>query len=227
MNIEEQIRNCEIYVKQIKQYDPDPFYVNYFFNEFINSVNNAYDGIFEEANRDFGLFISEKISLEKFNEKAIKKNDQNAIKFSQWFLQKYEYEHGNTYPNFIKKINQYKIKSEKIPEIKIMIRASDRYKDDINQQIKVNLTNEKLRSKEELDIEVKRQLPVFLEIINQKRNEKNEPKVSENQINVSAFLDIEDHKDIEIAYAAEIYIPVMKRLVEESREKIKELTTWK
>lgn len=227
MNIEEQIRNCEIYVKQIKQYDPDPFYVNYFFNEFINSVSNAYDGIFEEANRDFGLFISEKISLGKFHEKAIKKNDQNAIKFSQWFLQKYEYEHENPYPNFIKKICQCKIKSEKIPEIKIMIRAADRYKDDINQQIKVNLSNEKLRSKEELDIEVKRQLPVFLEIINQKRNEKNEPKVSENQINVSAFLDVEDHKDIEIAYAVEIYIPVTKRLVEESRKKIKELTTWK
>jgi hypothetical protein len=108
-----------------------------------------------------------------------------------------------------------------------MIRASDRYKDDINQQIKVNLSNEKLRSKEELDIEVKRQLPVFFEIINHKRNEKNEPKVGENQINVSAFLDVEDHKDIEIAYAAGIYIPVMKRLVEESRKEIKELTTWK
>jgi hypothetical protein len=227
MNIEEQIRNCEIYVKQIKQYDPDPFYVNHFFNEFINSVSNAYDGIFEEANRDFGLFISGKISLEKFHEKAIKKNDQNAIKFSQWFLQKYEHEHKPTYPNFIKKICQCKIKSEKIPEIKIMIRASDRYKDDINQQIKVNLSNEKLRSKEELDIEVKRQLSVFFEIINHKRNEKNEPKVGENQINVSAFLDVEDHKDIEIAYAAGIYIPVMKRLVEESRKEIKELTTWK
>lgn len=227
MNIEGQIRNCEIYVKQIKQYDPDPFYVNHFFNEFINSIGNAYDGIFEEANRDFGLFISEKISLEKFHEKAIKKNDQNAIKFFQWFLQKYEHEHENPYPNFIKKIYQCKIKLGKIPEIKIMIRASDRYKDDINQQIKVNLSNEKLRSKEELDIEVKRQLPVFLEIINHKRNEKNEPKVSENQINVSAFLDVEDHKDIEIAYAAEIYIPVTKRLVEESRKKIKELTTWK
>ena len=42
----------------------------------------------------------------------------------------------------------------------------------------------------------------------------------------SAFLDIEDHKDIEIAYVSEIYIPVMKRMVEESRNKIKELTTW-
>ena len=31
MNIEEEIKKCEIFLKQIKQYDPDPFYVNYFF----------------------------------------------------------------------------------------------------------------------------------------------------------------------------------------------------
>ena len=31
-------------------------------------------------------------------------------------------------------------------------------------------------------------------------------------------------ENFEIIYAAEIYIPVMKRLVEESRKKIKELT---
>ena len=30
MNIEEEIKKCEIFSKQIKQYDPEPFYVNYF-----------------------------------------------------------------------------------------------------------------------------------------------------------------------------------------------------
>ena len=105
-----------------------------------------------------------------------------------------------------------------------MIRASERYKDDINLQIKVNLSKEKLRSKDELKIEVQRQLPIFLEIINHKRREKNEPRVEENQIVTSSFLDIQNHKDIEIVYASEIYIPVLKRLVKESREKISELT---
>ena len=89
------------------------------------------------------------------------------------------------------------------------------------------MSHEKLRSKEELEIEIKRQLPIFLEIINHKRSKNNEPKVGENQVIASTFLDIEEHKDIEIVYAAEIYIPVVKRLVEESRKKIKELTTWK
>ena len=225
MNIEEAIKNCEIYLKQIKQYDPDPYYVNYFFNEYVTSINNIINGIFEEANRNFGLFILQNISEEKFSEKANMKSDKNAIKFSEWYSVKYIEEHKNPYPNFMKKICQFRNKFGKLPEIKIMIRASDRYKDDINQQIKVNLSHGKLRSKEELDIEIKRQLPIFLEIINHKRDKKNEPKVSENQIIASAFLDIEDHKDIEIVYASEIYMPVIKRLVEESREKIKELTS--
>lgn len=227
MNIEEKIKNCEIYLKQIKKYDPDPFYVNHFFNEYIDSINNTYDDIFKEANRDFGLFIDGEITQERFDENAKMKNDENAIKFSEWFSQKFNQEHENTYPNFMKKICELKSKSQKIPEIKIMIRASDRYKNDINQQIIVNLSNGKLRMKEELDIEIKRQLPIFLEIINHKRNKKNEPKVGQNQIRVSAFLDIEDHIDIEIAYTSEIYIPVLKRLVDESRKKIKELTSWK
>ncbi len=227
MNIEKTIKNCEINLKQIKHYDPDPFYVNYFFNEYINSVNDTFNGIFEEGNRDFGLFISEKILQKKFDIKAKMKNDQNAIKFSEWYSIKYNQEHENPYPNFIKKICQFKNKFEKLPKIKIMIRASDRYKDDIYQQIKVNLSHEKLHSKEELEIEIKRQLPIFLEMINHKRSKNNEPKVGKNQVIASTFLDIEEYKDIEIAYAAEIYIPVVKRLVEESRKKMKELTTWK
>lgn len=226
MNIEEKIKNCEIYLKQIKKYNPDPFYVNHFFNEYIDLANDIFDEIFEEADRDFGLFILENISQKKFDEKAKMKNDQNAIKFSEWFSQKFNQEHKNPYPNFMKKMCKFKSESQKIPEIKIMIRASNRYKGDINQQIKVHLSNEKLRSKKELDIEIKRQLPIFLGIINHKRSKKNEPKVGENQISTSAFLDIEEYKDIEIAYAAEIYIPVMKRLIDESRKKIKELTTW-
>jgi hypothetical protein len=224
MSIEEAIKNCEIYLKQIKLYDPDPYYVNYFFNEYIISIDNIINGIFEEANRDFGLFILKNISEQEFYEKAKQKNDENALKFSEWFSRKYIEEHKNPYPDFMKKIYQFKNQFRKLPEIKIMIRASDRYKDDINQQIKVNLSHGKLCSKEELDIEIKRQLPVFLETINHKRNKKNEPKVGKNQIIASACLNIEDYKNIEIAYASKIYIPVVKRLVNDSRKKIKELT---
>ena len=227
MSIEELIKNCEVYLKQIKQYEPDPYYVNYFLEKYLNSINNIIDGIFKEGNVNFGLFISGNILEEKFYEKAKMKKDQKAIEFSEWFLKKYELEHRNPYPNVIKKICQFRKRFGKLPRIKLMIRASDRYKDDIHQQIKVNLTHGKIYSKDEIEIEIKRQLPVFLEIINDKRNKRGEPKVRMNQVTVSTFLDIEDHSDVEVSYAVEIYIPVLKRLVEESREKMKELTSWR
>ncbi|RMW37134.1 MAG: hypothetical protein EA446_07680 [Nitrosopumilus sp.] len=226
MSIEKIIDDCKIYQKQIKQYDPDPFYVNHFFSKFIDSVNMVMENIFDEANRDFGLFITEKISQGRFLKKAQEKNDAKAIKFSEWYIDKINQEHKSRFPKAIKKICELKNKQNTLPEIKIMIRAQDRYENDINQQIKVGLNNEKLRSKEELQIEINRQLPVFLQVINHKRTENNEPSVNQNQITTSAFIDIQDIFEIEVTYAAEIYIPVLIRVVEESRKKIKELTSW-
>mgnify|MGYP003981593985 FL=1 len=227
MNIEEEIKNCGIYSKQIKQYDPDPFYVNYFFNKYINSINNIINGIFEEANIDFGLFIKEKISQKEFHEIANMKKDVNALKFSEWFSIKYKKEHENPYPNSMNKICQFKNENESLPKIKIMIRAIERYKNDFNQEIKIDLRNGKIISKEQLDIEIKRQTPIFLETINAKRNEKDEPKVTNKKIISSAFVNLEKDKDVEIMYLCQIYTPVIKRLIDESRDKIKELTSWK
>ncbi len=227
MNIEEEIKKCGIYSKQIKQYDPDPFYVNYFFNKYINSINNIINGIFEEANIDFGLFIKEKISQKEFHEIANMKKDVNALKFSEWFSIKYKKEHENPYPNSMNKICQFKNENESLPKIKIMIRAIERYKNDFNQEIKINLRNGKIISKEQLDIEIKRQTPIFLETINAKRNEKDEPKVTNKKIISSAFVNLEKDKDVEIMYLCQIYTHVIKRLIDESRDKIKELTSWK
>ena len=227
MNIEEEIKNCGIYSKQIKQYDPDPFYVNYFFSKYINSINNIINGIFEEANIDFGLFIKEKISQKEFHEIANIKKDVNALKFSEWFSIKYKKEHENPYPNSMNKICQFKNENESLPKIKIMIRAIERYKNDFNQEIKIDLRNGKIISKEQLDIEIKRQTPIFLETINAKRKEKDEPKVTNKKIISSAFVNLEKDKDVEIMYLCQIYTPVIKRLIDESRDKIKELTSWK
>ena len=227
MNIEEEIKKCEIYSKQIKQYDPDPFYVNYFFNKYINSINNIINGIFEEANIDFGLFIKGKISQKEFHEKANIKKDVNALKFSEWFSIKYKKEHENPYPNSMNKICQFKNENESLPKIKIMIRATERYKNDFNQEIKIDLRNGKIISKEQLDIEIKIQTPIFLETINTKRNEKDEPKVTKKKIIASAFVNLEKDNDVEIMYLCQIYTPVIRRLIDESRDKIKELTSWK
>ena len=227
MNVEEEIKKCEVYLKQIKQYDPDPFYVDYFFNKYINSINNIINGIFEEANIDFGLFIREKITQRKFNEQASMKKDANALKFLEWFSIKYKKEHENPYPNFMNEICQFKNKNESLPEIKIRIRAVDRYKNDFNQEIKIDLKNGKIISKDQVDIEIKRQTQIFLKVINAKRNEKEEPKVSKKKITASAFVNLEKDQNIEIMYLCQIYTPVIRRLIDESRNKIKELTNWK
>ena len=227
MNIEEEFKKCEIFSKQIKQYDPEPFYVNYFFIKYLSTIENIINRIFEEANADFGLFVTGKITQKKFNDKAKIKQDFDALKFSEWFSNKYEIEHKNPYPNFMNKILQYKKTNKKLPEIKIMIRAIERYKDDIYQEIYVDLKNKKIISKEQLEIEIRRQLPVFLEIINKKRNSKDEPKVSKKKITSSAFLTLEDGQNIEIMYLCQIYTPVIKRLIDESRDMIKEIKNSK
>ena len=125
------------------------------------------------------------------------------------------------------KICQFKNKNESLPEIKIMIRATERYKNDFNQQIKIDLKNGRIISKNQLDIEIKRQTQMFLEIINLKRNEKDEPKVTKKKITPSAFVNLKKDQNIEIMYLCQIYTPVIRRLVDESREKIKELTNWR
>ncbi len=224
MNVEGKIKDCEYNLKQVKYFDPDPYYVNNFFKAYLQSVIDVYDEILEEANRDFELFISGKCTKEKFKVKALKKNDQLALRFLSWFNENYNNEHNSSYPSFIKKLCCFFQQYKHLPEITIKILANQRYKDDDIQAIQVGLAKGKIRSKEELQIEIKRQIPVFLEIINQKRKKKNEPKVSENQIIASAFLEMKNHEDIEISHACEIYLPVMKRFLDESRNEIKRLT---
>ena len=225
MNVEGKIKDCEYNLKQINHFNPDPYYVNYFFKAYLQCVIDVYDAIFEEANRDFGLFISGKCAKEKFERKARDKNDQLALKFLSWFNENYENEHSSSCPSFIKKIIYFFKEYKHLPKITIKILANQRYKDDAVQTIQVGLTKGKIKSKEELQIEIKRQMPVFLEIINQKRKNKNEPKVSENQIIASAYLEMKNH-EVEISDACEIYLPVMKRFLDESRNEIKRLTKW-
>lgn len=225
MNIEEKIRECESILKQTKYFDPDPYYVNYFFSLFIKCIKQVYDEIFEEANTDFGLFVEENCNKEKFLKKAEEKKDEKALEFTNWFEKKFEIEHELPYPDFIKNVMELEM-NDNIPEIKVMIRSIERYSEDIFLEIKVNLKNNKLRSKEELEIEIKRNIPIFLEIINNKRLLKNEPKVTQKEVTVSAFMKNKSGENFEIAYASELYIPVLKRILKESYEKIKELNRW-
>ena len=205
---------------------PDPFYVNYFFSLFIKSVKQVYDGIFKEANNDFGLFVLMDCNKEKFLKKALIKQDKKALQFVDWFEKKIEIEHKSSYPKFIKDVMDFQKKFNKLPKIKIMIRAKQRYSKDVNQEIVVKLTNGKLSSKEELNVEIKKNLPIFLEIINNKRKLNNEPKINQKQAIASTFMKINESEEYEISYASEIYIPILKRFVSDSRQKLRDLTQW-
>jgi len=226
MNVEGKIKDCEYYLKQINHFNPDPHYVSYFFQVYLQSVIDVYDEILNQANRDFGLFISGKCTQEKFERKAIDKNDKLALKFLIWFKENYEKEHASPYTNFIKKTSHFFKENNQLPTIIIKICTNQRYQGDISQSIQVGLADGKIRSKEELQIEIKRQTPTFLEIINQKRKISNEPKVSEDQILASTFLEMNNFEDIEISHACEIYLSVLRRFLDESRNEIKKLTRW-
>ena len=58
--------------------------------------------------------------------------------------------------------------------------------------------------------------------MNIKRKENREPQVKKNQIVASSFVEI-DGKYFEIIYFSENYLKTIKRIVEDSRKKIKEL----
>jgi hypothetical protein len=226
MKIEEKLIDCKNFLEQINHFNPDPYYVDYFFRLYLQSISDIYDGIFEEANRDFGLFISGKCTKNKFENKAIEKDDKLALKFLSWFDENYQNEHRNSYPNFIQDVTYFFKEYNHLPKTVIKIQADQKCKDDVFQLIKVGLTDGKIRSEKELEIEVRRQIPMFLEVINQKRKINNEPKVGGKQIIASAYLEMKNYEDFEIKYSCEIYLPVIKRILDESRNKIKELTRW-
>lgn len=223
MSVEEKLKDCQDNLKQIQYFNPNPFYVNFFLKSYLKSVNHVYDGIFEEANTDFGLFLNEICNKKNFQRKAIDKNDSLALEFCSWFDKYYKNEHEKTYPDFISQILDFFDKNGSLPKISIKILANQKYRNDIIQQIQPDLIKGKLRSKESLEIEIKRNIPLFLNLINQKRKNNNEPKVSESNVIVSSFLDLESYDQIEIPYACEIYLHVLKRIVKESREKIKKV----
>ena len=225
MELEEKINDCEFNLNQIIHFEPDPYYTKYFFNKFLESVQKFYQGIFQEANRDFGLFVENNCNKTKFVKKANEKRDSKALEFVTWFDKNFNDIHINIFPHFIKNaLNQDKKKNP--INIKIMLRAKDRYKDDIYQEIKVPLSKGKIRSKAELKIEIRRQLPIFLEIINHKRESNSEPKLDENGVVTSIFADIDEHHNMEIVYACEVYLPLMKKFLKDAREQIKNLTKF-
>ena len=220
-DIEQEFENCRITIKQMKQYEPEPYYIIYFLKIYANLVEKIFSGIFEEAARDFGLYISEKINQQTFERNVQTKKDEKSKRFLDWYILEHQKIDQKSSSKLIKEIIE-KIQSKRILKIKIMLRAKQRFLDDIFQEINVTLKNGKFRSKDELQLEIYKQTPKFLESINIKRKNNREPTVKENQIVTSTFIEI-DERDFEIVYFAEIYLKTIIKIVKDSRKKIEEL----
>jgi hypothetical protein len=225
MNIENLIRNCELEINQLNHYQPNPFYVEYFFRRFLHNVNLINDLIFKEADIDFGLFCKGNISQDSFIKKAKEKNDLKALEFSSWFSKNNNIINEQIFTKFINHFSMLEKKKNQFPQIKIMLRSQDRYENDIHLPVYIRLSNNKIISKEELKIEINRQSPLFLKLINTKRMKNKEPKIKQDEIIVSTFIDFEG-REIEIGHSAEIYIPIIKRIYDEAIKRIRELTKW-
>jgi hypothetical protein len=225
MNLKQKIEECEYNLKQIKHFNPDPYYVGYFFEDFIKSVIDVYDGIIQEASNDFGFFISN-CTIQKFENKALEKKDKPAMEFLSWYNENFKSEHQASYPKLIEKIISSYKETKSLPKITANLVIIPRYEDDISQEISIPLKNGKIKSKQELQIEIKRQIPLFLEVINNKRKNRNEPKVSDSQVMVSTFLGDIEFQNKEISYLCEIYLSVLERIFKESIIQIKKFTQW-
>jgi hypothetical protein len=185
MDIEEYIKECRDIVQQIENYDPDPYYVKYYFKNFLDLINKIINNIFKEADIRFGTFI-DKYDKETFEQKARKKNDKNAIKFVEWFEKKYENSHESPYPHFIKKIREdYRCGKEL--ELKIMLRAKERYENDVPYVMPMRLSNKKIPSRGELLVEIQKHTSIFLDLMNSKRRNNDEPQIGPKDVIASSY----------------------------------------
>ncbi len=212
---------CKFNVEQMKRFDPEPLYVHKFLIDFLNLSEKIVEGILEEADRDFGLFVGNKLTLRKFEEKAKEKKEKIALRFASWFKSYYKEEHKLPYPNSIQHARAYLKTNKTLPLPRIKLLSKSRYKGDPSHPIPVPLNNGRLVSRVDLEASVDRNKPFALDIINSKRAKEGQPSVSNKDITSAAFLEISE-KEFEVAYSCQLYLSTLRNLISESRRKIRE-----
>ena len=250
------IQECVKYAKQIKLHEPDPYYVRYCLGEYLRIVDVAVNCIFEAADIDFGLFAPRPVTRNSFADCISEKYNQDilASEFLRWYDIQYAGQwHSGVYPYMMKLTRHVYHHTRRAPKVKIMLRSTHRYKDDPTYDLDMPglLTSDgKMRSKDALLVQLNRHLPIFLDVINHKRQAKDEPRVSAKQVVPSTFAVIDTFAaanvmrhhtgnnparsllsptprilHMEIGHAAELYTHVIQRMHYESATYIKNLIT--
>lgn len=220
MDLDTIFEECEYNVRQIEYFDPEPFYVRKFLIDFLNLIDRTIKGILEEANIDFGLFLKE-FTLEKFEERAIQKNETLAMEFVKWFHDNYEYEHSLPYTHIMNLARKFLKRNGTLPLPTIKLISKNRYEGDPSLPIPVQLKDGKIISKADLDLAIKMHSEMFLNLINSKRKEYGEPLVTKSNVIPATFLILED-KELEIVFTCQLYLSTLRDLISDSRSKINE-----
>ena len=114
-----------------------------------------------------------------------------------------------------------------------MMVATDTYRDDpVYEMDMTGLTvGGRLRSRAELDAQVRRRTPVFLEMVNHKRRRYGEPATRAGRVAASAFAVLcgggarGPYTTMSIPHAAEVYVNTVKRMRAESALRIRQLAS--
>ena len=241
------VQRCAEHAGYIGLHDPDPHYTGHCFAEYLRAADAAVDGIFVAAGADFGLSLGRPATRDSFAQ-GIRHGDILASEFLKWYDDQYQHQwHSGTYPHMMMMARDMARATGQAPEIRIMIRAEDRYRDDPIYDIDTTglVSNGRLCSRDGLLARVRYMTPIFLELVNHKRRQKGEPRVSGKGVVASAFAVIHagGHAGkpcapppppspqssppvlMELAYAAEVYVQVIQRMRSESASYIRGLIT--
>lgn len=225
MDVDESLKDCKASLLNIEKFNPEPFYVNKFFLEFLSSAINVIESVISEADRDFGLFIKGKAGFDKFREKASDKNDQNALEFIRWYESRLEKE--NQFPNakFVWSCMTIFENNAMIPSSDIFLKPRDMTTGDICYPLNTKLRDGRIIDKEELRKSIEYNIPLFVQIINEKRKLNSNPRILKNNVCVCALIDF-DGRYFEVIECCKIYLTILDEIIDEAREKIRELTLF-
>ncbi|MCE2498886.1 MAG: hypothetical protein J4F28_07890 [Nitrosopumilaceae archaeon] len=227
------VQECRMRARQIRLHNPDPYYTGHHFEQYLRAANAAVDGIFHTAGIDFGLLpcMGKPATRDSF-EAAIRergRRDALASEFLEWYDAQHSGPwHSAVYTRAVGAARRTVRTHGRAPGVRIMISASDGYADDPSYEVDTaGLTSRgRLRSRDELSVEVRRRLPAFLDMVNDKRRRSGEPAASAKDVGAFCFAVVrhggKTHA-VDMARAADVYVQALQRMISESEARIRDL----
>lgn len=240
---------CSVYARLLRLHDPDPYYVGHLFSMYLRAADAAINDIFAGADTDFGLFARGRpMTRDSFAAHLIRRrqlrrqrqggsgHDALATEFLRWYDGQYDgqwHHPPGSYPHLMRIARDAARTSPRLPDVRITMVATDMYRDDpVYEMDMAGLTvGGRLRSRAELDAQVRRRTPVFLEMVNHKRRRYGEPATRAGRVAASASAALcgggarGPYATMNIPRAAEVYVSTIKRMRAESALRMREVAS--